>query len=309
MPLWLVFLSLLLLIAAPFLLELDRKPVTDRTRRKAPGQFARLSDGVTHYQWHGLTNGRQTLVCVHGLTTPSWVFDGLIPGLTELGFRVLSYDLYGRGFSDRPDGVQDADFFVRQLDELLQDQGVGGDIFLMGYSMGGAIATAFAAQEPGRVFRLILLAPAGIDYSPAPLLRRAREWGWFGGWLWGLLGARHLRRGARRDAGQTRVFHDLPRRIRAETRTRGYLRAVLSSERNMLTGVQEREHRALKAQGVATLGIWGETDTVIPISSLGKLTQWNRDARGVVVPGAGHGLGYTHPDEVLAAITENLREV
>jgi pimeloyl-ACP methyl ester carboxylesterase len=308
MPLWLVFCGLLLLFAAPFLLERDRRPMEERARRKAPGKFVRLSDGITHYRWHGPATSRRTLVCVHGLTTPCWVFDGLIPGLTAMGFRVLTYDLYGRGFSDRPKGAQTPDFFLRQLQELLENQGIKDEISLMGYSMGGAIATAFAAKEPDRVARLILLAPAGIDYSPAWLLRWSREGGAIGDWLWGLLGARALRRGARADSKLPTVFPNLPTRIRAETRTQGYLRSILSAERNMLTLVQEAEHRELKAMFVATLAIWGEKDTVIPITSVGKLSQWNRDAHIVVVPGATHALGYTHPRDVIAAIAENLRE-
>lgn len=45
--------------------------------------------------------------------------DAITPALTALGFRVLSYDLYGRGYSDAPFRRHTLDFNVQQLDELL----------------------------------------------------------------------------------------------------------------------------------------------------------------------------------------------
>lgn len=77
-------------------------------------------------------------VCVHGLTTPSFVWHGLARGLATFGYRVLIYDLYGRGYSDRAPGHQDQAYFLQQLNDLLEDQQIKGDITLLGYSMGGA---------------------------------------------------------------------------------------------------------------------------------------------------------------------------
>jgi len=305
---WLLFAFLLALIALPFGMERMRSPMSPDTRQDAPGQFAALTDGQTHYEWHGPENG-PVAVFVHGLSTPSWVFTGLIRGVNMMGYRVLTYDLFGRGYSDRPRHAQDHDFFDRQLRELLGDQNISGKIVLLGYSMGGAIATVFAAKTPERVERLILLAPAGLDYTPAPLLLRARNWGPVGNWIWGLLGARHLRNGAKSDAGSPTVIPDLPARMSRETNMRGYLRSVLSAERNTLTKSLESEHRALAKSTVSVVSIWGEKDDVIPVSSVGKLTQWNRGAHKVVIPGATHALGYVNPREVLTAIQENLREV
>ncbi|MCP5036652.1 MAG: alpha/beta hydrolase [Rhodobacteraceae bacterium] len=309
MMIWWVIIALIVLVfSLPFLLERSRKPIGAKAIRNADGGFAQLSHGLTHYQWHG-RKSEQVLVLIHGLSTPSWVFAGLVPGLTMMGFNVLTYDLYGRGLSGRPKAPQTKEFFVAQLHELLEDQGIVRDFSLLGYSMGGAIATAFAAKEPDRVDRLILLASAGIDYQPAPLLARAARSGRFGNWLWGVFGARHLRMGAMAEARLPTTLPDLPGRMRKETRSRGYLAAILSSERNMLAEVLEDEHRALAESHVAVVSIWGEKDRVIPLSSVGKLTEWNRGAYKYVIANAVHSLGYTNPKEVLAAIQENLREV
>ncbi len=301
---------LVLVIAAPWVRDRRRQPIGASARHKAPGRFVTLSRGVTHYQWHGRVNG-PVLVMVHGLVTPSWVFSGLYRSLSTMGFRILTYDLYGRGYSDRPSGEQDRDFFVGQLEELLAALGLADDqeLTLFGYSMGGAIATCYTAAHPARVDRLILLASTGLDYTPHPLLKFAGIAGRLGDWLWLAFGGWLLRRGARADASGPTAIPDLPERITAEVETRGYLQAILSSERHMLTEELEAEHRALSQEYVAVLSIWGAEDDVIPASSIGSLAEWNRHAWKLEISGAGHAIIHTHPQEVIAAIRENIREV
>lgn len=306
---WPVLILLALAAGLPFLAE-RRKPDMDKaTRAEAPGQFAELSDGKTHYQWDGPKDGpkdRPVLVCIHGLTTPSVVFRALVPGLVALGYRVLTYDLYGRGFSDRPRGAQTRHFFIRQLRDLLQDQGVEGGITFLGYSMGGSIATVFAYEEPERVSRLILLAPAGLVHVPGVMAKVAQAVPVFGDWLVLTLGGWLLRRGARGQMAHSSIVRELSQLQAAEVVRRGYLPAVLSSQRNMLAEGLEEEHRALADADIPVQAIWGELDSVIPIRALGKLTECNRNVRQSVINGAGHGLGYTHADEVLGAIEEGL---
>lgn len=306
---WLVLLALLALVAAlPYLLEAMRVPMNDARRAEAPGSFARLSQGLTHYSWFGPRSDR-VLVLVHGLSAPSWIFSGLISGLQMMRFRVLSFDLYGRGYSDRVTGKQDLALFTEQLGELLDELGLRQPVTLMGYSMGGAIATSFAAAEPDRVERLILLAPAGIRYTPAKLATFIRDRGRFGSWLWGLLGGTFVRVASHRAVAEPSAIPDLPERLRGEVRIRGYLPSLLSSERNALAEDLTATHRELAAMYIPTLAIWGEADTVIPVAAMGQLAQWNRQARQEVVPGAGHGLIHTHPKAVIAEIHTFLREM
>jgi len=102
------------------------------------------------------------------------------------------------------------------------------------------------------------------------------------------------------------IVRELSQLQAAEVVRRGYLPAVLSSQRNMLAEGLEEEHRALADADIPVQAIWGELDSVIPIRALGKLTECNRNVRQSVINGAGHGLGYTHADEVLGAIEEGL---
>ncbi|MEL6642267.1 MAG: alpha/beta fold hydrolase, partial [Pseudomonadota bacterium] len=115
----------------PTWLERRRKVMDRAVRAKAPGKFAELSQGVTHYRWIGPARG-PVAVMIHGLTTGSPVWDELTETFADLGYRVLIYDLYNRGYSDSAKGSHDTDFYLRQLDDLLADQGLEDGLTLVG---------------------------------------------------------------------------------------------------------------------------------------------------------------------------------
>lgn len=63
---------------------------------------------------------------------------------------MYSYDLYGRGFSDRPDLKYDEKLFASQLGDFLKQKKL--DRFhLTGVSMGGAISVYFANRHAARI--------------------------------------------------------------------------------------------------------------------------------------------------------------
>ena len=73
---------------------------------------------MTHYQLAG-PPAVHTVVLVHGFSVPYYIWDPTFDGLVAAGFRVLRYDLFGRGWSDRPDARYDPNFFDEQLVQLL----------------------------------------------------------------------------------------------------------------------------------------------------------------------------------------------
>lgn len=293
------------LVAAPFIAEACRPRVTDTQRAAAKGQVADLPNGPTWFQWRGPEDG-PVAVCVHGLTTPSFVWGPLADHLAGMGFRVLTYDLYGRGLSARPKGEQDSAFFNAQLAALLDHQRVNGQIILLGYSMGGAIATGFAAAHPDRVRQLCLIAPAGLGHDLGPVARMAINHPNIGKWM--MLGfyPRSLRRGLDTERGLPSAIPDMVDLQIAESRKHGFAPAVLSS----LSGIMDEDlppaHRAICDAGIPTLAIWGETDDVIPLAGRDRLAELNPAAQNVVIPGAGHTLAYTHVAEV-SEVMDTLR--
>ena len=299
----LVLLGLLLVLFAwPLIAERTRKPMTPELRRAAGGSFAELSQGVTHYHWIGPLRG-PVAVCIHGLTTPAVVWSGLARGLAAWGFRVLVYDLYGRGCSDRPPGLQDRAFFLRQLEELLEFEGVRRDITLFGYSMGGAIATAWTARHPDLARDLILLAPAGLGHDLGPVARLVANHNWVGRWLMHLTYARSFRASveAERDIETSQIPNVVPLQLN-ELRYRGFIPAVTSSLHHMLDHDLTEAHRKIAEAGTPLLAIWAAEDEVIPVAGAERLAALNPGARNVIIPEAGHALAYTHSPAVTAAL-------
>lgn len=300
-----LFLGFLLLITLPYILEGMRKPVSADELKEAPGDIVQLSKGATYYEWLGPVRG-PVAVLIHGLSTPSAVWKDVAQGLVDSGYRVLVYDLYGRGLSDAPEGEQDSGFFLSQLDELLADQELTDDLTLVGYSMGGAIATAFAANEPHRMKRLILVAPSGIATNESGFSQFCRTKLILGDWLHGAMAGLRMRSTIARDLSAG-GHADVINAQMCELKRRGFLPAILSSRRNMLEAIQEHEHRSISRDGIPVIAIWGDQDTVIPISAVGKLAQWNRMAHQEVVEGAGHALPYSHGEQVTSFLRNMLR--
>ncbi|MEO1638056.1 MAG: alpha/beta fold hydrolase [Pseudomonadota bacterium] len=289
----------------PFVVERRRPAIGATERHGAPGEFAALSQGVTYYRWFGPRRGRVTIL-IPGLTTPMIAVENVAEGLGEMGYRVLTYDLYGRGLSDAPKGRQDRAFFLRQLVDLFAYHGLRDEITIAGYSMGGSIATAFAAENPHFVRRVMLFAPGGIIVRPSLFSRICTRVPVLGDWLHAVFAKRRFLRGIPERPINAHVA-DVYRAQAKVLERRGYLPAVLSSRRGMLAEMQEKEHRQLGRQGIPVVAVWAGDDSVIPLRGVGLLGLWNRNARQEVVNGASHDLPYTHSDRVLAALKIALR--
>src|SRR5690349_15789016 len=128
----------------PYLDEI--KEINEFTRQDTSGSFIALGDGITHYELGGSEDG-PSIVLVHGFSVPYFIFDTTFEHLCKSGFRVLRYDLFGRGFSDRPELNYDIDLFVRQLKDLL-DALAFKKVHLLGLSMGGPISASFIEKYP-----------------------------------------------------------------------------------------------------------------------------------------------------------------
>ena len=162
----------------------ELKPLDETERARAPGQFAELPDGKIHYRLSG-PEGAPLIVMVHGFSTPAFIFEQNAAALREAGFRVLQFDHFGRGWSDRPSARYDMDFYDRELLGLLDALSITEHASFVGLSMGGPIVAEFAVRHPERVARVFLLVPAGFDVAgtdgvQASLIRTPV----IGDWLW-----------------------------------------------------------------------------------------------------------------------------
>ncbi|WP_052889146.1 alpha/beta fold hydrolase [Thermogemmatispora carboxidivorans] len=95
------------------------------------------------------------VVCLHGLTANAFCFQALADALAT-DYRVLAYDLRGRGRSERPAQGYSVPIHATDLDRLLTVLGLER-VALLGHSLGALIALFYAAWRPERVSRLILV--------------------------------------------------------------------------------------------------------------------------------------------------------
>ncbi|MEQ8746052.1 alpha/beta fold hydrolase [Pyruvatibacter sp.] len=116
-----------------------------------------LEGGVTAYKDMGPKDA-VPLVIVHGATLGSIAYEAYYAPLLAQGYRVISYDQFGRGFSDRPEAPFTIDMMRTQLLGLLDHLEIERAA-LYGVSFGGAVIARFAAAHPERVRALGFQVP------------------------------------------------------------------------------------------------------------------------------------------------------
>lgn len=112
-----------------------------------------------------------TLVLTHGLSATAHWADGLVAAGLAPACRVLSFDLRGRGLSDRPDAGYSMDDHAADLLGAFDALGLDR-VLLGGHSFGGLLTMYVAANAPARVERaLVLDVPAETDPSVLEQIR------------------------------------------------------------------------------------------------------------------------------------------
>ncbi len=182
-----------------------------------------------------------------------------------------------------------------------------GPVTLIGYSMGGSITAAYSAAFPDEVKQAILIAPAGMGHDLGFTAKLTQNLPVIGDWLFMLLYPRAHRKGCEAErAGVTSSVENVFELQLAEQGRRGFLRSVLSSLRGILAEELEPQHRTIANSSIPVLAIWGADDTIIPLSRKDVLESWNPNSTNIVIDDAGHGLTYTHTNQVGKAILEKL---
>jgi pimeloyl-ACP methyl ester carboxylesterase len=243
----------------------ERRTLDNAARREAPGRLVHLADGVTHYETAGPDTGR-VVVLAAGFSVPGYIWDSLYQGFADSGFRVVRYDYYGRGWSDRPEAVYDQDLFVRQLAGLLDSLRVRTPVDLAGLSFGGAIITSFADRHPGRVRSLIYFDP--VFNTGRPLLPEERS-----AWAWNIHMV--LRGGSGAMAtGQTFDFlhperhPDWVARYQVQQQFKGTRESLRRTRAAIATAPHQGEQlRRLGASPRPVLIVWGRQDRVAPFEN------------------------------------------
>jgi pimeloyl-ACP methyl ester carboxylesterase len=109
----------------------------------------------------GEANGR-TVLLLHGRNFPASYWRGLIEALSAAGFRVVAPDQIGFNKSSKPSFDLHFDQLARNTAALLDALKID-KVSVVGHSMGGMLTVRFARMYPGRVDRIVLDAPIGLE--------------------------------------------------------------------------------------------------------------------------------------------------
>jgi pimeloyl-ACP methyl ester carboxylesterase len=282
----------------------ERRDIDQSVRASVPGRFVRLGDGYTHYELGGPDGGR-VVVLAAGLSVPYYVWDPTFAALVGAGFRVLRYDYYGRGYSDRPELRYTQDVYVRQLAELLDALQLTQPVDLAGLSFGGSVVTSFADRFPGRVRTLVYVDPAFRQPYPITLVERFP-------WVWNFVTAVFNERwwadAQAKDFLVPDRFPDWPDRFRVQLQYRGFRRVQWSTTVNNAAFDQGPELRRVGRHTRPVLVFWGKQDNAVPLEFSAALLAAMPRARLVPVESAGHLPQLERPEVVHPEWIAFLRE-
>lgn len=283
---------------------MSTQELTAAVRKGLPGSFVELSAGVTHYELRGDDRG-DVVVLIHGNAAPLVTWDRTIGSLCDAGLTVLRYDLFGHGFSDRPAlPTYDRHFYNAQLAELLSHLDIAHPVRLVGSSQGGSIATCFAAENPGAVSGLALLAPF-FDELPGGLAYWLLTTPVLGELLLRVIGDRKLADLSDAVASVDAV-DDLQRQVEEQFRYDGKRRAVLANLRGDALKDATSCYRRVRDLGIPVLLTWGTEDRKIPRQSMSRLRALLPDIDYHEIDGAGHLAHYEAADRVNPLLTRFL---
>lgn len=135
----------------------------------AVGEFLTTDGARIHYV--DLGEG-PPVVMLHGLAGNVRNYTQTVANELARTHRVIFIDRPGSGYSGRPDGTtasiqSQADVVHRVIEELDLQRPT-----IVGHSLGGAVALAYAARYPEDLSRLVLLAPAATPFEPGPPIDR-----------------------------------------------------------------------------------------------------------------------------------------
>jgi len=228
-------------------------------------------------------NDKPAVLVLHGwgVGSEAWVEAAVM--LAQEDYRVIVPDMPGFGKSAVPEKPWTVDDYVEWVRDFADKLGLD-DFVLAGHSFGGQVAAKFCAICPKKVNKLVLCAAA--------VIRKPR------------LGSRQIL--AKYLAKTKIIFQNIQfgiypvlRKIVyhiAGTRDYSQLQGVMAQ--TFLNVVGESVIESARQIKTPTLIVWGDKDRETPIEDAHEINKAIAGSRLEIIPGAGHKLHRTHPQEL-----------
>lgn len=273
-----------------------------------PAERLLAVDGhLVHVEELGPADG-EPVVLVHGFGSSGYTWRLVAPRLADAGYRVVMPDLYGFGWSDRPEEPFDYTptgqaVMVRRLMDRLGIERA----HLVGHSFGGGVALKTWEAAPGRVLSLSLVATTLPTISRAPNadLPLYRPLAYVGVRLLGLT------RWFVRAALERSVFDPafVTREMVDAYRARLGLVGPAGRYDSLTRPIpRERLEISLSQVEAPVLLVWGEDDRLIPIKHGRRAAPLFPDATLVVYPETGHLVMEERPETLTRRLLQFLDE-
>jgi pimeloyl-ACP methyl ester carboxylesterase len=292
-----------LLVIAWFYFDEENKQLNAEVRAQFDERFIDLPAGTVHYELAGPENG-EVVVLVHGFSVPAYLWDPTFDALTQAGFRVLRFDLFGRGHSDRPDVDYTIPFFADQLGQLVDALKLDAPFNLAGLSMGGLVVTHFTNRSPEKVKKLVLVDPLTFVPTEEEIALLAKPW--IGEYLARVYFIPQLVKGQASDLHDKDKFPDWQDRFREQMQYHGFRAAILSTVRNLPAENSLGEYRELGKTDIPVQIFWGRQDQTIPLEHSEKLLELVPQAQLNIIEDAGHLPQLEQPGVVNTLLIEYL---
>lgn len=211
-------------------------------------------------------------------------------------FRVIAPDLRDFGESEGKAGTATMADFATDLHSLLQ-QLKTGSVILIGHSMGGYVALAFAREFPAMLRGLVLVSTkSGADTPEAAAGRRATAEKVQAEGVKVVVDAMAAKMLAASNQDATMAAQ--VRGLMAPSKQEGLIAALL--------GMAERPDSTAMLAGISvpTLVVTGADDRIIPSAESEKLAAAIPGAQLSVIAGAGHLVAFEQPDAFNRTLTE-----
>ncbi|MDX1736087.1 MAG: alpha/beta hydrolase [Halioglobus sp.] len=300
---WTALLLLLVAMAAWGLALGGLKELDSAERQTLGGDYLHTPMGTLSYTRQGAMDA-PAVVLVHGFSTPKFVWEQVTPTLLAADYQVITYDHFGRGFSDRPPGPYNSALYQGELAALIAGLQLATPLTLVGYSMGGANVIDYAASFPQQVRQLVLIAPAGymrnadsLSLLDVPLL---------GEWLMTVFGRQFAYRGIKAEVDAGRAPATMLEQFERQAVYSGYTDALLSTLRHFPMADLAHRYRIVAGTDIPVTAIWGTDDEIVPYAGAALMAQDLPRLQLTTIEGANHSLTFGQPKRVAAALLQAL---
>jgi pimeloyl-ACP methyl ester carboxylesterase len=251
-----------------------------------------------YYEDHGAGN---PVVLIHGWPLSSASWEKQVPPLLDAGYRVVSYDRRGFGYSSKPATGYNYNVLADDLNKVMTKLDLRYAT-LVGFSMGGGeVARYLGKYGPDRVSKAVF-----ISAIPPFLLKTAENPEGVDGEIFNGIKKAVL---ADRPAFLTQFFSNFynmdllkGKKVSDEILQLSWSIGAMASPIGTLACIEswgEDFRKNLESINIPVLVLHGSADRIVPYASSGKrMRNFIADCHSEMIEGAPHGMNWTHAEEI-----------